>query len=202
MLELSEQTKKPSALIVRGDQDKTYAWSIVQCFLFSLVIAAAAQVRIPLGFTPVPLTLQPLPILFTGMILGPTKGLFTVLLYILEGLCGLPVFAGGSSGFAYATGATGGYLVGYFAQVWLSGHLPRIYRSHSRFRGTLQALFVLILAICAQLSLGTLWLSRITGWEHCFTLGFAPFFLGDLGKAMIAFGYLDIGNRASATRDK
>ena len=57
------------------------------------MVAAAAHVAIPLPFTPVPLTLQPLAVLGVGLALGPVAGFFTMLAYLAEGALGLPVFS-------------------------------------------------------------------------------------------------------------
>ncbi|HEX2062314.1 MAG TPA: biotin transporter BioY, partial [Thermoanaerobaculia bacterium] len=76
----------------------------------SALIAIAAQIAIPLPFTPVPLTLQPLAVIFIGVALGSTRGAAAATLYLLEGISGLPVFAQGHGGAMWLTGATAGYL--------------------------------------------------------------------------------------------
>src|SRR5438094_5761960 len=72
----------------------------------SVLIALAAQVAIPLPFTPVPLTLQPLAVLFVGIALGSTRGAAAAMLYLLEGIGGLPVFAQGHGGVFWLLGPT------------------------------------------------------------------------------------------------
>jgi len=74
----------------------------------SLFVAAMAQVRIPLPFTPVPLTGQTFAVLLVGAALGSRRGAASLLLYLVQGLAGLPVFAGGASGLAYLAGPTAG----------------------------------------------------------------------------------------------
>src|SRR5687767_2087712 len=76
----------------------------------SALIAIAAQVAIPLPFTPVPLTLQPMAVIFIGVALGSTRGAAAAALYLLEGFSGLPVFAQGHGGPAWLLGPTAGFL--------------------------------------------------------------------------------------------
>src|ERR1051326_1016321 len=64
----------------------------------SALIALAAQIAIPLPFSPVPLTMQPLAVLLVGVVLGSTRGPAAASLYLLEGFSGLPVFAQGHGG--------------------------------------------------------------------------------------------------------
>src|SRR5512132_4009477 len=89
----------------------------------SLAIALAAQVAVPLPFTPVPLTLQTLAVLLASAALGMRRGALAVALYLAEGLAGLPVFASFSSGPAPFLGPTGGYLVGFLPAAAIVGAL-------------------------------------------------------------------------------
>ena len=90
---------------------------------FSLVIALGAQIAIPLPFTPVPVTLQTLAVLLAGCTLGKGRGALAVIVYIVEGCAGLPVFSGGTGGIVHLLGPTGGYLVGFVAAAYLVGLL-------------------------------------------------------------------------------
>ena len=87
----------------------------------SVLIALAAQLAIPLPFTPVPLTMQPLAVLFVGIALGSTRGAAAATLYLLEGVGGLPVFAQGHGGALWLLGPTAGYLYSYPAAAALAG---------------------------------------------------------------------------------
>src|SRR5438105_12599546 len=87
----------------------------------SAVIAIAAQIAIPIPFTPVPLTMQPLAVLLVGVVLGATRGSAAAALYLLEGAAGLPVFAQGHGGALWLVGPTAGYLYSYPAAAWLAG---------------------------------------------------------------------------------
>jgi biotin transport system substrate-specific component len=89
----------------------------------SLLVALMAQVSVPLPFSPVPITGQTFAVLLVGAALGAKRGSASLLLYLLEGAAGLPVFAGGGAGPATFLGPTGGYLIGFVAAAWLVGAL-------------------------------------------------------------------------------
>jgi len=90
-------------------------------------IAIAAHVSLPLPFTPVPLTLQPLAVLLVGLAFGPVGGFLTLLAYLAEGACGLPVFSpAGPGGLAQLFfGPTSGYLLAYPLVAAMAGGLCR-----------------------------------------------------------------------------
>jgi len=81
--------------------------------LGALVVALAAQVRIPLPFTPVPATLQDLAVLVVGGALGAAAGGAALVTYLVLGLLGAPVFSGGGAGPGWLLGPTGGYLLAF-----------------------------------------------------------------------------------------
>src|SRR5881392_1237458 len=87
----------------------------------SAIIAIAAQIAIPIPFSPVPLTLQPLAVLLVGVVLGSTRGAAALALYLLEGASGLPVFAQGHGGAVWLVAATAGYLYSYPVAAWIAG---------------------------------------------------------------------------------
>src|SRR5438105_6704300 len=87
----------------------------------SAVIAIAAQIAIPIPFTPVPLTMQPLAVLLVGVVLGATRGSAAAALYLLEGAAGLPVFAQGHGGAWWLVGPTAGYLLAYPFAAFVAG---------------------------------------------------------------------------------
>src|SRR5436305_13739864 len=92
---------------------------------FTLALAAASQVAIPLPFTPVPITLQPLVVVLAGLMLGPVAGAASMILYLAAGAAGLPAFAPiGAPGIARLFGPTGGYLIASPAAALLAGPLP------------------------------------------------------------------------------
>lgn len=81
-----------------------------------LLVGAAAQVRIPLPTTDVPMTVQSLAVLLTGLALSPSQATAAMVMYLGCGTLGLPLFAAGSGGLL---GPTGGYLVGFLVAAWV-----------------------------------------------------------------------------------
>src|SRR5215467_7736497 len=93
---------------------------------FAAAVAAASQVAVPLPWTPVPVTLQPMLVVLAGLWLGPVAGAASMALYLLAGASGLPVFTPlGAPGIARFFGPTGGYLLAYPAAAYVSGALAR-----------------------------------------------------------------------------
>jgi biotin transport system substrate-specific component len=156
------------------------------------VVAAAAHVAVPLPFTPVPLTLQPLAVLGVGLALGPMGGFLTMLAYLAEGVCGLPVFAPtgmmGVTGFAHLTGPTGGFLLAYplVAAVagGVTGHLARrIPRFPAALVGSSLATALLFIS-------GAAWLMNLAhlSVQATWIAAVAPFLPGEIVKIFIAAG--------------
>lgn len=161
------------------------SWLLVS--LASLVIAGAAQVAIPLPFTPVPLTGQTFGVLLTGMALGSRRGALAVALYLLEGALGLPVFAGGAAGLVKLLGPTGGYLAAFPLAAFVAGLLAE--RGWDRKPGT--TVVGMLLASAVIFLLGALWLARfVGGLGPAVVQGVLPFLPGDLVKASLAAGLL------------
>src|SRR5437868_462271 len=91
---------------------------------FAAAVAAASQVAIPLPWTPVPITLQPMLVILAGMFLGPVAGAASMALYLAAGAAGLPVFTPiGAPGAARFFGPTGGYLIAYPVAAYVAGIL-------------------------------------------------------------------------------
>lgn len=95
--------------------------ALVTIGLMAALICVISPFSIPLGFTPVPITLSAFAIYLTSMVLGPFKGTLSCLLYLLLGAIGLPVFSGFTGGIHRIFGPTGGYLIGYLFMAFLSG---------------------------------------------------------------------------------
>ncbi|HEX8942647.1 MAG TPA: biotin transporter BioY [Gemmatimonadaceae bacterium] len=149
---------------------------------FAAAVAAASQVAIPLPWTPVPITLQPMLVVLAGMWLGPVAGMTSMLLYLAAGAAGLPVFTPiGAPGFARFFGPTGGYLIAYPAAAFIAGMLAaRSTTFGMRWLAALVGIAVIYVGGIAQLSL----LSG--GFVRAVQVGVAPFALLDLGKAFVA----------------
>jgi len=151
----------------------------------ALFLALLAQVKIPLGFTPVPLSFQTLAVMLVTIFLGPKRGPSAVSLYLLIGACGFPVLAGGASGASHFFGATGGYLLGFLVQSLLISRLVKLTHSNVRI------FLTLLLTSFAQLGLGVLWLGQFVGFKNVLFLGFFPFILGDLFKILAVTAYCE-----------
>src|SRR6059036_2356758 len=125
---------QPSATLLetvamRGDSHGLRVAERAGAVAFVTVLTAiAAQVSIPLPFTPVPFTLQPMVVLLGGAALGARLGMMSQILYLAIGLAGLPVFAASPAlpqGFARLVGPTGGYLMSYPFAAFLTGLLAQ-----------------------------------------------------------------------------
>ncbi|MBZ2172525.1 biotin transporter BioY [Nitratidesulfovibrio sp. SRB-5] len=92
---------------------------LVWTALMAALIAVGAMVMLPVG--PVPVTLQTLFVALAGLVLGSARGAGAMLLYVLAGVMGLPVFSGGKAGFAHLLGPTGGYLFGFACMACIAG---------------------------------------------------------------------------------
>ena len=158
---------------------------------FSLLIGLSAQIAIPLPFTPVPLTFQTLAVLACGALLGRTRGVSAVLLYVAEGSAGLPVFSGGRAGVVHLLGPTGGYLIGFLAAAYLAGLLAE--KGWDRKIST--AFAALMIADAAIYLPGLLWLGGYTGFSRVLILGVLPFVAADVVKAAAAASLLPVGWR-------
>ncbi|HEX6289009.1 MAG TPA: biotin transporter BioY [Herpetosiphonaceae bacterium] len=164
---------------------RTWLTDALLIVLFSGFVALTAQITIPLPFTPVPITGQTLGVLLTGAALGSRRGALALLLYVLEGAIGLPVFAGGAAGFARILGPTGGYLLSYPLAAGIIGLLAE--RGWDR-RLHLAALAMLIGNLVIYL-IGASWLGLYKGILGNISLmwaGVYPFLPGDLLKIAIA----------------
>ena len=150
----------------------------------SALLAVSAKVRVPLE--PVPQTMQTFVILVLGMAGGWRLGGLTVLLYLLEGAIGLPVFAGTPEkgiGLAYMAGTTGGYLVGFLLAAVCVGFLAEAGWDRTVL-GTAAAMLIGNIVIYIP---GLLWLGTVAGWDNpILAWGLAPFILFDLVKLVWA----------------
>ena len=154
----------------------------VAVVLGTALVALAAQVAVPLPGTPVPMTLQPLAVLIVGGLLGPGLGAASLVLYLVLGAAGLPVFTPvGLPGIARLVGPTGGYLLAY----------PLAAAAVGRVAGDGQRLGRLALAALAGILLihlgGLAQLLILTGsLSRAAQFGTLPFLLGDGVKLVLA----------------
>jgi biotin transport system substrate-specific component len=150
--------------------------------LGALVVAIAAQFVVPVPLSPVPMTLQPLAVLVVGGLLGAAAGVSALILYIALGALGLPVFAGGGSGFLHLIGPTGGYLLAFPVAAGLTGAL--VGRAP---RSILRVLLACALGMVLIHVGGVAQLALLGGNPAAaFRMGFLPFLTGDLLKVGLA----------------
>jgi biotin transport system substrate-specific component len=154
---------------------------MVSAALFAALTAAGAYVAIPIG--PVPIVLQNLFVLLAGLMLGARWAMTSMGVYLVAGLCGLPVFHGGSGGLGILAGPTGGYLIGFVPAAAVVGWLaPPGSRQVGRDAVAVSAGVLIIYAF------GVPWLKMVTGmpWSKALIAGAAPFIAGDCLKAAAA----------------
>ena len=156
------------------------------------LVALSAHVSIPLGFTPVPLTLQPFAVLLLGLLLDPVTAFASLALYLAEGASGLPVFSPhGLGGVAQLLGPSGGYLMAAPVAAATTGFLSR---HHKRF---LPMLFSAAVGDAILLLSGAAWLGLLT--HASLRVSVLPFLATDsikvLAAAVCAFTLLAIRTR-------
>lgn len=170
-------------------------WVIVA--LFTTFIIIGAQITVPLGT--VPFVLSDFFVILSGLVLGNYWGTMSVVLYLLLGAIGLPVFAGFSGGYQHFIGPTGGYLLGFLASAFVAGSIAG-HQSSILWRDILAA-------ICAMLCLylfGLSWLviSFQMTWKAAFLVGMLPFLVGAAIKLSVAVGLASVLRRNIARFSK
>lgn len=165
-----------SQVLTQTTQVRPWLKSALLVIGASALIALSAQVRIPLPFTPVPISMQSFMVLLLAGMLGSKKGSFAVIAYLAEGALGLPVFASGHAGWSYLTGTTGGYFIGFIVAAYVVGWLLERKRNPS----TLYLISSYALGTVAILAIGAGWLSKFVGFQAALSMGVFPFLFGDL----------------------
>lgn len=161
----------------------------VYASLFAALISAGAFLAIPIG--PVPIVLQNMFVLLAGVLLGWKWGLASVLIYLLAGAVGFPVFSGGRGGFAHLFGPTGGYLLSYIPAVIVVGMVSKRVAASSidsirkEVTGNVLAM---VLGSAIVYGIGVPWLKLVTGmsWGKAIAAGMLPFLIGDALKIVSA----------------
>lgn len=153
-----------------------------------LLVAAAAQIQIPLGFTPVPISGQTFGVALVAASLGARRGSLSLGLYLLAGMVGLPFFAGGASGVSHVLAPTAGYLIGFIPAAAVIGALCERRADRSPWR----AFFAMQAGSLVVFTCGVAWLalSLGVGPGRALELGWLPFLPGDLIKTALAAGIL------------
>jgi biotin transport system substrate-specific component len=185
---MGARTQAPAALAPARGRMLRRAFGVA---LGTAVVAASAQVVVPVPFSPVPMTLQPLAVLAVGGLLGGAGGASALALYLGLGLLGLPVFAGGGAGLGHVLGPTGGYLLAFPAAAAVAGAVavPGVDGRVSLLRALAGCTLGLVLIHAG----GVAQLAAL-GLEpgSAFRVGFVPFFTGDLLKVGLAAGIIAV----------
>jgi biotin transport system substrate-specific component len=160
--------------------------------LFVMVAtAAAAQISVPLPFTPVPFTFQPMVVLLGGAVLGPALGMLSQIAYLAAGFAGLPVFAASPDlpqGMARLLGPTGGYLMAYPFAAFATGFLAR----RGFDRRYLTSVVAMAMGLAIVFAGGITWLTLFApgadarSLQAALQVGFYPFVAADIVKICLA----------------
>jgi biotin transport system substrate-specific component len=181
-----------------GAESGRRAISVASVLFVAALTAAAAQVSVPLPFTSVPFTFQPMIVLLGGLALGSKLGLASQVVYLAAGLAGLPVFAASATlppGPLRLLGPTGGYLMAYPIAAFVVGYLAD--RGFSRRYVT--SVLAMLAGLAVVYACGVAWLavfarvgseSAAVGVQAALVSGVVPFVLADLLKLLAAAGIL------------
>ncbi len=174
--------------VVSARADLSAAFRAAAVLFATVLTIVAAQVSIPLPFTPVPFTLQPMIVLLGGAALGSRLGLTSQVLYLAMGLAGIPVFAASPilpQGFARLLGPTGGYLLSYPLAAFVAGYLAE--------RGFDRRYLTSVVAMGAGLAIifacGVAWMAfgaPHVGLSTAIRTGLVPFIPADVLKIFLA----------------
>jgi biotin transport system substrate-specific component len=187
----------PTMTIIDAARPRSWAllWDIGLIVAFGTLMAAFARISIPL--IPVPITGQTLGVLLTGALLGSRRGGAAMLVYLAEGLAGLPVFALGhnawtpTAGVPVIVGPTAGYLFSYPVAAFLVGWLAE----HGWDRTFWRSVPAMLAGELVIYAIALPWLARYVGLGHTLQLGLLPFIPGDAIKLLLAAAVLPSGWR-------
>ena len=151
----------------------------------ALLVGLLAQISIPLGFTPVPVTGQTLAVLLVGASFGPARAALSMSLYLVAGLAGVPWFTQHSGGWHVVHGPTFGYLLGFIVAGAVGGWMAE---RDNADRKVLSAVASMLLSSAIIYTFGVTWLGMNlhVSMETAISYGLTPFLIGDLIKASLA----------------
>jgi len=159
---------------------------LIMAALFAALTGVCSWIAIPLPFTQVPIVLATMVTTLAGGLLGPKYGTFSMIVYVLLGAIGAPVFHNFSGGLGVIVGPTGGYIVGYITSAFICGILLNIICSKKLTRWGIAISGVAGLASCY--AIGTAWfmISSGTGLIASLIMCVIPFLIGDVLKTIAA----------------
>ena len=177
--------------LVARHADNRLALRVGAVLFVAALTGAAAQVSVPVPFTQVPFTFQPMVVLLGGLALGSRLGLASQVVYLLAGIAGLPVFAASLTlppGALRLIGPTGGYLMSYPLAAFVVGYLAE--RGLDRRYAT--SFLAMLAGLAVVYASGATWLGLFTssGLPAALVAGVYPFVVADIVKLIIAAGIL------------
>jgi len=156
----------------------------------SLVVGLSAQVSFWLPFSPVPVTGQTFAVLIIALLLGSRGAALAMILYLIEGVCGLPVFASARTGPQILLGPTGGYIIGFIAAGYVTGLLAE----KKWDRRIITTICAMVVGNCIIYTFGIFWLGCLMGFGRTvLVVGLYPFLVGDVFKITLAALILPAG---------
>ena len=145
----------------------------------TILLTISSKIQTP--YSPIPATMQTFAVMFLGIVLGAKLAVATVVLYLIEGLLGLPVFAKGG-GYIYLMGPTSGYLIGFILGAFLSGLAKK-------FKDPIITFLHLLFSVSTIYLLGLIWLWSFMGFDRSFSevfsVGAKPFLHIEIYKLLI-----------------
>lgn len=160
---------------------------IVFTALFAALTAVCGFISIPVPDTPIPIVLQNMLVVLTGLMLGPVWGVAATVLFLAVGALGLPVFSGGTGGIARFMGPTGGFLYGY-AFATLAAGLIAQRPKHGVKTPMLRLVLATVLGFVVMYIPGVLHFMKVMGktFSQTMTLCVVPYIPGDIVKMVVA----------------
>ena len=160
---------------------------IVFTALFAALTAVCGFISIPVPGTPIPMVLQNMLVVLTGLMLGPVWGVAATVLFLAAGALGLPVFSGGTGGFARLMGPTGGFLYGYALATLVAGLIAQRPKYEAR-TPVLRLVLATVLGFVVMYIPGVLHFMRVMDktFSQTMTLCVVPYIPGDIVKMVVA----------------
>ncbi len=171
--------------VKKSTSDKSKAYYLAECALMAAVLCVFSPITLPIG--PIPVTLSTFAVMLTGIVLGWKRGLVSVVVFLLIGLCGIPVFSSGRSGFPVLVGPTGGYIWSYLLMVPIIGFITARLQDNG-FPSFLLSIGACMLAMLVCYALGTLQFMLVANYElkRALAVCVLPFIPFDFLKLVLA----------------
>lgn len=169
------------AVLIKSGKSRVVIELMIAC-LGSCFLALMSQAAIPLAITPIPVTLQTLAVFLLGGVFGSRRAVYSVLAYLIQGCCLLPVFAGGVVNPVWILGPQAGFLISFIAAAYLVGKMIE----KNPQGNILYILFSVTLGQLVIFVIGMGWLSMFIGPSKAFLCGVFPFLTGAALKIMAA----------------